>query len=134
MKILLDTHILLWALLDAERLSEKSRMLIADLDNEIYYSAASVWEIAIKHKKSPARVPFSSDQIAGFCDDAGYMCLNMTLWHAIETEGLRVKEGATVQNDPFDRMLIAQAKHENMPLLTRDGVMRYYDEPCVMFV
>lgn len=54
-------------------------MLIADLDNEIYYSAASVWEIAIKHKKSPARVPFSSEQIAGFCDDAGYKCLNMTL-------------------------------------------------------
>ena len=132
MKMLLDTHILLWALFEDDKLGRNSRTLISDMDNVVYYSAASIWEIAIKHRKYPERIPFGADDIIRYCDDAGYFCLNITSVHVAETANLRLREGTTVNNDPFDRMLIAQAKTEGMPLITRDKVMQYYDEPCIM--
>ena len=132
MKILLDTHILLWALTDDQRLGHTSRLLISDRDNYIYYSAASIWEIAIKHRLHPDKIPFSAEDVIRYCDDAGFMCLNLNLWHAIGINKLNVKADASVSNDPFDQILVAQAKAECMPFLTHDKKMRYYDEPCVM--
>ena len=132
MKILLDTHILLWALIDDPKLDEQARMLIDNPDNLIYYSAASIWEIAIKHNKNPQLIPFGPGDIVRYCEDAGFLSLPITLWHATETYNLKIKDGAIVSNDPFDRMLVAQAKIECMPFLTHDAKMQYYDEPCVM--
>ena len=132
MKILLDTHILLWALIDDPKLDEQARMLIDNPDNLIYYSAASIWEIAIKHNKNPQLIPFGPEDVVRYCDEAGFLSLPITLWHATETYNLKVKDGAIVSNDPFDRMLVAQAKIECMPFLTHGSKMQYYDEPCVM--
>ena len=132
MKILLDTHVLLWALVDDSRLDDKARMLIDDPENYIYYSAASIWEIAIKHMKNPQLIPFGPEDITRYCDDAGFLSLPVNLWHGVETTKLHVKEGCTVSNDPFDRMLVAQARTECMPFLTHDALMQYYDEPCIM--
>ena len=131
MKILLDTHMLLWALVDDNRLNEQARLLIEDRENQIYYSAASIWEMAIKHRINPERMPDPADVIR-FCDDAGFLCLNVNLWHAVMTNKLKVKEGFFVSKDPFDRMLVAQAKHECMPFLTQDKSMKYYDEACIL--
>ena len=132
MKILLDTHILLWALVDDPRLDKKSRMLIENMDNNVYYSAASIWEIAIKHRKNPELIPFKPEDIIRYCDDAGFFNLPINLWHAIETINLNVVKDGNVGNDPFDRMLVAQAKTECMPFLTHDSKLKYYDEPCIM--
>ena len=132
MKILLDTHILLWALVDDPKLDKQARMLIDNSDNLIYYSSASIWEIAIKHNKNPQLIPFGPEDIVRYCDDAGFISLPITLWHASETYNLKIKDGTMVSNDPFDRMLVAQAKTECMPFLTHDDKMQYYDEPCVM--
>lgn len=132
MKILLDTHMLLWALVDDPRLDKKSRMLIENMDNSVYYSAASIWEIAIKHRKNPELIPFVPEDIIRYCDDAGFISLPINLWHAIETINLNVVKDGNVGNDPFDRMLVAQAKTEGMPFLTHDTKMKYCDEPCIM--
>lgn len=132
MKILLDTQILLWALIDDPRLDNRSRMLIDDPDNLVYYSAASIWEIAIKHNKNPELVPFGPEDIARYCEYAGFLSLPINMWHAVETNNLNVKSDCEVSRDPFDRMLVAQAKHECMPFLTHDSKMQYYDEPCIM--
>lgn len=132
MKILLDTHILLWALIDDPRLDNKSRILIDDPENLIYYSAASIWEIAIKHNKNPELIPFGPEDVIRYCDYAGFLNLPVNLWHASEVYKLKVKNGNTVPNDPFDRMLVSQAKTEGMPFLTHDSKMWYYDEPCII--
>lgn len=132
MKILLDTHILLWALTDDPRLGNTSRILIEDTDNYIYYSAASIWELAIKHQLHPDKLPFGADDIIRYCDDAGFMCLNINYSHAAGINNLKVKPGNIVSHDPFDRMLVSQAKCEAIPFLTHDIMMQYYDEPCVM--
>lgn len=132
MKILLDTHILLWALIDDPRLDNKSRMLINDPDNYIYYSSASIWEIAIKHNKNPNLITFGAEDVIRYCDDAGFLSLPVNLWHASAIYSLNVRDGSNVPNDPFDRMLVAQAKTEKMPFLTHDSKMKYYDEPCII--
>lgn len=132
MKILLDTHILLWALTDDSRLGNTSRLLIDNTDNYVYYSAASIWELAIKQQIHPDKIPFSVEDIIRYCDDAGFMCLNINLWHAAGINNLRVRPGSVVSNDPFDRILVSQAKCESMPFLTHDKLMQYYDEPCIM--
>ena len=132
MKILVDTHVLLWTLIDDPQLNEQARLLIDDPDNLVYYSAASIWEIAIKHNKNPQLIPFGPEDSVRYCDDAGFLSLPITWEHASETYNLRVKDGAVVSNDPFDRMLVSQAKTECMPLITHDSKMQYYDEPCVM--
>ena len=74
----------------------------------------------------------SKEDIVRYCDDAGFLSLPINLWHATAIYNLNVKEGNVVPNDPFDRMLVAQAKTECMPFLTHDSKMQYYDEPCIM--
>ena len=132
MRILLDTHTMLWAIADDIRLTQKARKLILDESNTIYYSAASIWEICIKHGKSPEKLPFTGDAVCKFCDAAGFLHLPVKAEHAIGSSSLRIKEGATTNSDPFDRILIAQAKTEDMLFLTHDTIMQYYDEPCIV--
>ena len=134
MKLLLDTHILIWALNDDPALSETARELILDPDNVVYYSTVSVWEIAIKHAAHPDNVGFTGRELADFCRDAGYLCLDVKDRHVFALETLKYPEDAPRHNDPFDRMLISQAKAENMTLLTHDSLIPYYDEKCILQV
>ena len=132
MRILLDTHTLIWALMDAPQLNDSARKIILNEDNQIYYSSASIWEVQIKHDKNSKIVGFDGNDLIRFCDDAGYFALNITSHHTAETGNLNIKKGHHVNNDPFDRMLLAQAKHEGMLFLTHDRMMQYYDEPSIM--
>lgn len=75
MKLLLDTHIVLWALNDNPKLSEKARKLILDSQNEIYYSTASVWETTIKHMSKPEKIMISGKQFSDYCKQMGYQML-----------------------------------------------------------
>ena len=79
MKILLDTHVLLWALEDSPQLPYYVKEAITDENNEIYVSALSLWEIAIKHKNHPTLMPFSSTQIREYAQRAGYIFLSVNL-------------------------------------------------------
>lgn len=107
MKYLLDSHILIWTLFADERLSREAYAIINDPNNEIYYSVASVWEVGIKHSKSPEKIPVSSQLLTEGCDMAGMISLPITKEHAMAVACLNRAENTPPHNDPFDKMLIA---------------------------
>ncbi|MBR5755323.1 MAG: type II toxin-antitoxin system VapC family toxin [Erysipelotrichaceae bacterium] len=134
MDIILDTHIALWALDGDRRLPKKAQDLISDENNYVYFSAVSVMEVSIKHEKKSQEIDRLGRTFYQECLDAGYYTMPLKPKHAMWLDDLKVKEDAYVNRDPFDRALIAQAKQENMILLTHDRIMEYYDEPCIMLV
>jgi PIN domain nuclease of toxin-antitoxin system len=126
MKLLLDTHLLLWTANESSRLSHAARKLINDLDNELLFSAASLWEIAIKN--SLGRDDFRVDARVlrrGLLDN-GYLNLPITGEHAVAIDSL-----PPIHRDPFDRILIAQATVEGITLLTVDPLVAKYPGPIV---
>ena len=121
MRLLLDTHIALWALTDDPRLSADARALIEAPSNQVAVSAASVWEIAIKHALGRGDMPISgTDALDWFCQ-AGYELLPVTPAQAAAVERL-----PDHHRDPFDRLLVAQASTEPMRLLTHDVLVALY--------
>ena len=124
MKLLLDTHMLLWAA--AGTLPEDAEKMVIDGDNTLYFSPVSIWEIGIK--KSLGRSDFKIDPEVlrrGLLDNH-YQELAITSLHA-----LAVNDLPPIHKDPFDRMLLAQAKAEGMSLLTTDSVLREYPGPVI---
>jgi PIN domain nuclease of toxin-antitoxin system len=124
MKLLLDTHLLLWAAGEPERLSASARRLIKDLDNQLLFSAANLWEIAIK--RGLGRKDFQADARLlrrGLLDN-GYSELPITSHHVVATESL-----PPIHRDPFDRVLVAQATVEGITLLTSDPIVAQYPGP-----
>ncbi len=116
MKLLLDTHVLLWAVVEPEALSESVRSALADPENTLLVSSATAWEIATKHRIG--RLPQAADLIANlgsYVEALGAVELPITIRHA-QTAGLF----RTEHRDPFDRMLAAQAVLEGLTLLTSD--------------
>jgi len=122
MKALLDTHTFLWWNLDAPQLSQTVREFIADGDNEIFLSAASAWEIAIKYAKGRLELPEPPDRYVPSRQRLHHFtALPIQLTHALQVYAL-----PAVHNDPFDRLLIVQSQLEKMPLLTVDSeILRY---------
>ncbi len=116
MKILLDTHALLWAAFRKDLLSPRARKLIQSSTNEILVSAASAWEIATKYRlgKLPHAQVLVEDFIAKVTS-AGYILLSISAEHALRAGRLPADH-----KDPFDRMLAAQAIHEDLPLVSND--------------
>jgi len=134
MNLLLDTHIAIWALNDDPALSEKARGLILDPDNAIFYSTVSVWEVLLKHARRPQDIPFDEKDFSEACREAGFMPLNLSDKHILAVSTLSRAETAKEHNDPFDRLLIAQAKVENLSFLTHDALIPGYNEKCVVEV
>ena len=118
MRYLLDTHILLWWLLDTDDLSPGVKDLI-DTETEVYVSAATIWEVAIKHSLGKLDVPTNFDT---YVSRAGLTELPVQGCHGIEAAHLPLHH-----RDPFDRMLIAQARLDRLTLITHDETIRRYD-------
>ncbi len=121
MKLLLDTHVLLWSAGEPDRLSAEARTLIGEPENELFFSAASLWEIVIK--RGLGREDFKVDARVlrrGLLDN-GYSELPMGSEHVVAIESLPI-----IHKDPFDRMLIAQAQVEGITLLTSDPTVAKY--------
>lgn len=123
MKLLLDTHVILWALSDSNYLPLDIKELICDENNEIYVSAVSLWEIAIKHKKSPKLMPYTAIQIRDYCQRAGYYFLSLN----IDNISIYDKKDFNLHKDPFDHMLLAQSESNNMKLITHDKILADYN-------
>lgn len=124
MKLLLDSHVLLWAAGAPERLPDAAHPLLTDTDNELLFSAASLWEIAIK--RSLGRSDFEVDGRVlrrGLLAN-GYVELPVTGAHAVAVDAL-----PAIHRDPFDRLLIAQAQIEGITLLTADATVARYPGP-----
>lgn len=132
MNLLLDTHIAIWALNDDPALSVKARELILDPDNTIYYSTVSVWEVLLKHTRRPESIPFNERDFSEECREAGFIPLALTDKHVLAVRTLSRPSGAKEHNDPFDRLLVAQAKVENLSFLTHDELIPGYEEKCII--
>ena len=132
MKILLDTHMVIWALTNDPQLSYKAREMISDPENVICCSTVSLWEIAIKNQRSPEKCPYHEKMILEYCTAAGYEMIQIIPSHILEVRNLRIRDGRMPSNlDPFDRLLIAQAKAEECVLLSHDRNFENYLEKCV---
>lgn len=119
MKLLLDTHALIWWWLDDPQLSAKAREAIADPANEIRVSAASAWEIATKQRLGKLEgVPDASSRFLELVAADGFLLLPMTAQHALRAGSL-----ASQHKDPFDRMLAAQADIERAAVISRDAAL-----------
>jgi len=120
--VLVDTHTLLWAALDPPRLSAKTRSLLASLDTEVFVSAASAWEIATKVRIGKLRgAEAFAAEFAARIERLGFYGLSVTLEH-----GQRAGLLPGAHKDPFDRMLIAQAQVENIPLVSNERTFDAY--------
>ena len=134
MKILLDTHIAVWALLDKGDLSHEARKIILDPSNIIFYSPVSTWEIHLKHRRHPENMEMDAPDFIHYCHETGLVPLNLCDKHVAAVLTLVRPEDAPEHKDPFDRLLLAQAKAENIMFLTHDSRMSFYNEPFVICV
>lgn len=119
MRLLLDTHVLLWWLADDRKLSKDARAMIANANHQVLVSAASVWEVTIK--TSLRRIEIELDDLEDAILKSGFAPLPIAVQHAI-----RVGRLPNVHRDPFDRMLVAQAGVEELRLVTHDRVFERY--------
>ncbi len=124
MKLLLDTHLLLWAVEDSPRLSKTACELIDDENNELFFSAASVWEVAIKRGLGRDDFDVDARMLRRGLLDNGYSELPVMSEHAVAIDAL-----PPIHRDPFDRLLIAQAIVEGITLLTVDAQVARYPGP-----
>ncbi len=122
MKYLLDTCVLIWAALDAAELSNAAKAIIDDQDNELYFSPASIWEVVSKGE----RIGIPADLLKHSLVANGYRELPISSEHPLTVANI-----VTVHKDPFDRLLLATAIKEGMPLLTADGNLIAYGPPVV---
>ena len=123
MRLLLDTHIALWTIADAPQLPSRARALVVDPDNQIWVSAATVWEISIKHGIDAQAMPLSGTQALHWFRVSGYQELSISPGHAAAVDSL-----PAIHGDPFDRILVAQAETEPIKLVTRDKILARYSE------
>lgn len=119
MRLLLDTHALLWWLADDPTMSPRSRRAIADQRNVVLVSAASAWEIAINRALGRLDAP---EDLAGALEESGLQPLSITVEHAVAAGTLPAHHA-----DPFDRMLVAQAQLESLVVVTRDERIGLYE-------
>lgn len=124
MKLLLDTHILLWVAGAPDRLSKTTKDLITNKDNELFFSAANIWEIAIKQGLGREDFKVDAHVLRRGLLDNDYLELPILSKHAVAINGL-----PSIHKDPFDRMLIAQATIEGITLLTADALVLKYPGP-----
>lgn len=124
MKLLLDTHLLLWAASSPERLPATLRALLEEPQNELFFSAASLWEIVIKRGLGRSDFQVDARALRRGLRDNGYQELAITGEHALFIDSL-----PPIHKDPFDRVLVAQATVEGITLLTADALVAQYPGP-----
>jgi PIN domain nuclease of toxin-antitoxin system len=123
-KLLLDTHLLLWAAGQPERLSDQARILMEAPENELFFSSANLWEVVIKRGLGRDDFKVDARLLRRGLLDNGYSELTIGSEHVVAIENL-----PAIHKDPFDRILIAQAQVEGITLLTVDPVVAKYPGP-----
>jgi PIN domain nuclease of toxin-antitoxin system len=123
-RILLDTHLLIWTKTEPRRLSREARAYIEDLTNNLYFSAASIWEISIKRALGRSDFDIHPSRLYNILLDDGYTELPVSSIHSFGVITLPL-----IHKDPFDRILIAQASHEGCLFLTSDAALADYPGP-----
>ena len=124
---LVDTHVLIWAVSCSEKLSAVARRALAQVDGFYFFSSVSVWEIAIKHGKHPDDMPITGKEAAQLFREAGFHELKPDAAQCAAVEDL-----PPIHADPFDRLLIAQAKSMDMKLITHDHLIADYGDVALV--
>ena len=124
MKLLLDTQVLLWAAGQPKRLPAAARRLLTDVRHELWFSAASLWEVTIKAQLGREDFVVEPRVLRRGLLENGYRELAVTSEHAVQVEGL-----PDLHRDPFDRLLVAQAQCEGITLITGDAIVARYPGP-----
>ena len=119
MSLLLDTHPFVWFLIDPKRIPRRLMTILTDPARVVYVSAVAVWEATIKAGLGKLALPL--DDLESTIGAAGFATLPVTVAHALEVRHL-----PPLHRDPFDRLLVAQARHERLTLVTRDAAIRRY--------
>ena len=134
MNILLDTHIAVWALVDDPRLSAKARDLLLDPDNTIYFSSVSTLEVNNKTKSRKNNLEFSTQEFIENCELAGFIELPFLSKHFLGESALKWGGETEEHKDPYDHLLLSQAKNENFRFMTHDEMILHFDEKCIIAV
>lgn len=121
MRLLLDTHVFLWFMTGDERLSRRARRAIEDIESEVFLNVASVWEMAIKSSLGRLILPVPVAEYVAEKLESGFSILPVEWTYAAAVEKLPFHH-----RDPFDRLLVAQAVAENIPIVTADPIFRVY--------
>ena len=130
MRLLLDTHVWLWMIGEDQRLNERTRAALRDPENDIYLSAAAVWELAIKQAAGKLKYTGSpAVQVPIQIKRSGVLPLPITVDHGLAAAALPMHH-----RDPFDRMMIAQALAEDLTLSSADDRLGAYEVPLLMAV
>lgn len=127
MNVLLDTHVALWAIADSPKLPAAARELILAPTSTIYVSTASIWEIGIKYSLQRGDMPLSGEAALHYFRQAGYRILAIEAEHAVAVESLPLHH-----QDPFDRLLVAQALTEPLRLISHDRQVARYSDTVVL--
>ena len=124
MRLLCDTHLILWAMDHPHRLSKLATSLLIDNDNQLFFSALSIWEVAIKATLGRKDFDFDPSKLRRGLLNNGYVELPVVSEHAIAVQSLPI-----LHKDPIDRLLVAQATVEGITLLTSDRQVAKYPGP-----
>ena len=128
MQVLFDTHALLWFLSDNRMLPRKIRSRLLEPETRLFFSPVSILEIAIKHSLKPAAMPCAPDEVREAAEASGLVELPFASGHSVAVGSL-----PWIHRDPFDRMLLAQARVERMTLLTHDDAIAAYGDGVLSF-
>lgn len=127
MRLLLDSHVLLWWIENSKKLPDKARTILSDVNNVAYFSACSIWEIAVKLSAGAYDLLVDPAQLSAALTDGGFMELPILSSHAA-----KVAELPGHHRDPFDRMLIAQSWVEQLALITHNKMLTRYSDTVVL--
>lgn len=127
MRLLLDTHVFLWMFLHPKKIGSKAWTWLRNAENDLYLSAASAWEIAIKVRIGKMRLPNNAAlYVPRRARESNILSLTITEEHALAVADLPMEH-----TDPFDRILVAQAQLESLTLISGDPIFKRYDVKCV---
>lgn len=128
MNLLLDTHIAVWAMVDHSKLTKDCRDDITNLNNNIYVSLISVWEVAIKNAKHGYKeMPIDENLFVKYCEELEFNILPIKTKHILNIRNITLKNKDSRHKDPFDRLLLSQSVCENSVLYTKDTALLNYD-------
>lgn len=136
MRYLLDTHVLLWALKgvngDGSEFPLSIKKIFLDERNEIFYSSVSIFEVEIKRIVRPQDNLPSGEELITFSSEAGFIPLSLRSEHTLLMKTLQKGEAAKEHKDPYDWLLVSQAKSEGMMFITHDRMLKEYSENCII--
>lgn len=135
MNILVDTHIAVWLLINRNKFKNEFINIIESLNNKVYVSLITIWEIAIKNiKHGYQEMPLDEKQFIKLCAEMEFEFLPIKIKHILNIRNLKLKNEQIIHKDPFDKLLISQSVYENLTFCTRDNVLLNYNVDNIKIV